>query len=111
MFQPGRLIKGRRRSVCRRHFFLWAPVILIIIILGFESPTTTFCLVNHIRLGPTTCVFVSSSDSVKKCKKIKKVVDKPFKGWYYSQRRREQDRHNKNNSETIMRIVAIIKTI
>ena len=44
-------------------------------------------------------------------KKLKKVVDKPFKGWYYSQRRRKQDRHNKNNSETIMRIVAIIKTI
>ena len=57
------------------------------------------------------CVFVSNSDSVKKCKKIKKVVDKPFEGWYYSQRRRKQDRHNKNNSETIMRIVAIIKTI
>ena len=44
-------------------------------------------------------------------KKHKKVVDKSFKGWYYSQRRQKQDRHNKNNSETIMRIVAIIKTI
>ena len=43
--------------------------------------------------------------------KKKKVVDKPFKGWYYSQRRRKQDRHNKNNLETIMRIVAITKTI
>ena len=44
-------------------------------------------------------------------KKLKKVVDKPLEGWYYSQRRRKQDRHNKNNSETIMRIVTIIKTI
>ena len=57
------------------------------------------------------CVFVSKSDSVKNAKKHKKVVDKPFKGWYYSERRRKQDRHNKNNSETIMRIVAITKTI
>ena len=47
----------------------------------------------------------------KNAKKHKKVVDKPFKGWYYSERRRKQDRHNKNNSETIMRIVAITKTI
>ena len=45
------------------------------------------------------------------CKKMKKLVDKLLEGWYYSQRRRKQDRHNKNNSETIMRIVAITKTI
>lgn len=56
-------------------------------------------------------LLLTTPSSVKKCKKIKKVVDKPFKGWYYSQRRRKQDRHNKNNSETIMRIVTIIKTI
>ena len=49
--------------------------------------------------------------AIKNAKKQKKVVDKPFKGWYYSQRRRKQHRHNKNNSETIMRIVAITKTI
>lgn len=61
----------------------------------------------HFSMSHFKCQFLLKKNR----KKLKKVVDKPFKGWYYSQCRRKQDRHNKNNSETIMRIVAITKTI
>ena len=60
----------------------------------------------HRRTG-----FAENCNSDRLHKKVKKVVDKPLTQWYYSQRRRKQHRHNKNNSETIIRIVAITKTI
>jgi len=65
---------------------------------------------------PAFLVFGNKSEDIislllSSCKKMKKLVDKLFEGWYYSQRRRKQHRHNKNNSETIMRIVVITKTI
>ena len=74
----------------------------------FHPGPITLCIFDILpRLKP----WDESLIFVKNAKKHKKVVDKPFKGWYYSQRRRKQDRHNKNNSETIIRIVTITKTI